>query len=59
VRGLINRIVKAEFASPDLEFAWLDTREQNPTDAATVDVAYVSAGILTVNEVRQNMGLGP
>jgi hypothetical protein len=24
-----------------------------------VDVAYVSAGILTVNEVRQNMGLGP
>jgi hypothetical protein len=59
VSGFINRIIKAEFASPDLEFVWLDAREQDPGEAAQIDVAYVGAGIMTVDEVRQNMGLAP
>jgi hypothetical protein len=59
VRGIINRIIKTEFASPDLEFVWQDTREQDPQEAAQIDVAYVGAGIMTVNEVRANMGLIP
>ena len=59
VRGIINRVIKTEFASPDLEFAWQDTREQDPQEAAQIDVAYVGAGIMTVNEVRANMGLIP
>jgi len=57
VTGAINRIVREEFASSDLEFVWQDTREQDPKDAASIDVAYVGAGIMTVNEVRARMGL--
>jgi HK97 family phage portal protein len=59
VSGFMNRIIAQEFASPDLEFVWQDSREQDPAEAAQIDVAYVSAGILTVDEVRQNMGLLP
>jgi hypothetical protein len=59
VRSLMNRIIISEFASPDLEFVWQDAREQDPAQAAQIDVAYVGAGILTVDEVRANMGLPP
>lgn len=59
VRGLIDRIIACEFASPDLEFAWSETRAQDPGQAAQIDVAYVGAGILTPDEVRANMGLAP
>jgi len=59
VRSLMNRIIVCEFASPDLEFAWSETRAQDPAEAAQIDVAYVGAGILTADEVRANMGLAP
>jgi hypothetical protein len=52
VRNLMNRIIAVEFASPDLEFAWEETRAQDPAEAAQIDVAYVGAGILTIDEVR-------
>jgi hypothetical protein len=59
INGIINRVIKNDLGSPDLEFVWLDTREQDPSDAANIDVAYVKAGIMTVDEVRANMGLLP
>jgi hypothetical protein len=59
IRGIINRVIKTEFASADLEFIWQDIREQDPQEAAQIDVAYVGAGIKTVNEVRANLGLLP
>lgn len=57
VSGVMNRIIQHELGCPDLEFTWQDTREQNPREAAQIDVAYVEAGILTVDEVRERMGL--
>ncbi len=59
VCGIINRVIAMEFNSPDLEFVWQDTREQDPKDAASIDVAYVGAGIMTVDEVRSRLGLEP
>lgn len=59
VRGFLNRIIACEFGSPDLEFAWVESRAQEPAEAAKIDVAYVAAGILTVDEVRLNLGLDP
>jgi hypothetical protein len=59
VRGFLNRIIAEDFGSPDLEFVWQDGREQDPAQAAQIDVAYVNAGILTVDEVRTNLGLAP
>jgi hypothetical protein len=56
---LINRILRDDFASPDLEFIWQDMRGQDPKDAADIDVAYIGAGVLTVDEVRAKLGLQP
>ncbi len=57
VSSFINRIICEDFSSSDLEFVWLDTREQSPAEAAQIDVAYVNAGIMTVAEVRERLGL--
>jgi hypothetical protein len=59
VSELMNKIIRVDFNSSDLEFAWQDTREQDPKDAAQIDVAYVGAGIMTVDEVRARLGLLP
>lgn len=56
---LLNRVIRTEFSSPDLEFIWQDTREQDAKEAASIDVAYVGAGIMTVDEVRAKLGLPP
>jgi hypothetical protein len=63
LRGFItqamNRILAEDFASPDLEFVLLDPQEPDRDDAVTANVAYVGAGILTVDEVRATLGLAP
>ena len=58
VSSLMNRVITQDFSSPDLEFVWLDTKEQSPLEASQIDVAYVGAGIMTVAEVRERLGLG-
>ncbi len=57
MRVLMNRIIQRDMGFTELEFAWQDTRQQDPREAAQIDVAYVSAGILTADEVRDKMGL--
>lgn len=57
MRSLMNRIIQRDMGFTELEFAWQDTRQQDPREAAQIDVAYVSAGILTADEVRDKMGL--
>lgn len=57
IKDLLNRIITEDFASPDLEFVWQDSREQDPKDAANINIAYVNAGILTVQEIRAQLGL--
>jgi|GEM_PF-813726 len=57
VAGVINRIIAKDFNSSDLEFAWQDTTTPDPLEAANIDVAYVTAGIKTVDEVRESLGL--
>ncbi len=57
MRVLMNRIIQRDMGFAELEFAWQDTRQQDPREAAQIDVAYVSAGILTADEVRDKMGL--
>ncbi len=59
VSDLMNRVIRADFSSPDLEFIWQDMREQDPKEAADIDVAYVGAGIMTPDEVRSRLGLMP
>jgi hypothetical protein len=58
VKDLIDEIIAGEFASPDLEFAWLD--EDTDTDAAHAEAQLESRlklGAVTLNELRDALGL--
>src|SRR5579864_4158177 len=58
VKDLIDEIIADEFASPDLELAWLD----EDTDAAHNEAQLESRlklGAVTLNELRDALGLDP
>ncbi len=59
VKDLVDEVIAAEFAAPDLEFAWSDDQESDPEKAAQIAAEYVKAGIKSVNEVRAELGLAP
>ena len=56
VKDLIDEIVAKEFASPDLELHWLDEDEGDPE---TVLEGRLKVGALTLNEMRDALGLDP
>jgi hypothetical protein len=53
---LIDEIVAEEFSSPDLELHWLDEDEGDPE---TVLEGRVKLGAVTLNEMRDALGLDP
>jgi hypothetical protein len=58
VKDLIDEIIAEEFSSPDLELIWLD----EDTDAAQAETALearVKLGAVTLNEMRDSLGLDP
>ncbi len=57
VKQLVDHVIITEFAAPDLEFQWQDDRETDPAKTASVAQVYVTHGIKTVNEARQDIGL--
>lgn len=56
VRSLMNRLLATVFNAPDLQFVW-DSDSSNAAEQAQIDVAYVGAGIITADEVRERLGL--
>ena len=56
VKDLIDEIVAEEFSSPDLELHWLDEDEGDPE---TVLEGRLKVGALTLNEMRDALGLDP
>jgi portal protein/CDI toxin RNase A-like protein len=56
VKDLIDEVVAEEFASPDLELHWLDEDEGDPE---TVLEGRVKLGAVTLNEMRDALGLDP
>jgi hypothetical protein len=56
VKDLIDEIVAEEFSSPDLELHWLDEDEGDPE---TVLEGRVKLGAVTLNEMRDALGLDP
>lgn len=59
IRNNLNRIISSDFESPDLEFSWVDDREQDPLVQMQVDTGYVKAGIRSINTVRETIGDDP
>ena len=57
IKRLIDRIIREDFNAPDLEFNWSIKDAQDPVDQATVETEYVKAGVKSVDEVRDRLGL--
>jgi hypothetical protein len=58
-KALIDDILAAEFAAPDLEFVWSASDETDPATQETILSGYTSNGILTINEARAVLGRAP
>ena len=59
VKDLIDEIIADEFSSPDLELAWLDEDEGDPKGVEAVLESRVKIGAVTLNEMRDSLGLDP
>jgi hypothetical protein len=59
VKDLIDEIVAEEFASPDLELHWLEEDEGDPKGLEAVLEGRVKLGAVTLNEMRDTLGLDP
>ena len=58
VKDLIDEIIADEFASPDLELHWLDEDADARQSEASLE-SRVKLGALTLNEMREHLGLDP
>ncbi len=56
VKDLVDEIITEEFASPDLELHWLDEDDGDPE---TVLADRLKLGAVTLNELRDHLGLDP
>lgn len=60
MKGLMDFILATRLDAPDHEFKWdSGEQEQDPLTRAQINVQYVGAGILTVDEVRSEIGREP
>ncbi len=59
VKDLIDEIIAEEFSSPDLELHWLDEDDTDSGKAETALETRVKMGAVTLNELRDSLGLDP
>ena len=59
VKDLVDEIIAEEFSSPDLELVWLDEDEGDPKGLEAVLEGRVKLGAVTLNEMRDSLGLDP
>ena len=59
VKRLADHVIQDRFGAPDLEFAWLDLKPEDPDQQSKILDLYVRSGIYAVNEARQVLGLDP
>lgn len=55
--SLINGLVRKYFGYDDVEFAWGERKDENKLEQAQINQIYVQAGVLTVDEVRESLGM--
>lgn len=59
VKSVIDNVLLQFFNAPDLEFKWDEENAIDPKVQADINCMYVNAGVLTVDEVRANLGYDP
>jgi len=59
VKTVIDRILVEDFDSADLEFKYVENREQDPKTQMEIDLGYVKTAIYSIDEVRVARGKAP
>jgi hypothetical protein len=57
VANRINEFIARFWKYEDIEFAWLDERDEDAKESAEIAKIYVATGIKTPNELRDELGL--
>jgi hypothetical protein len=58
VKELLDRLLADYFGEPEIEFQWATTPSLDPLVQAQVNQIYLAAGVKSVAEVRDELGLG-
>jgi hypothetical protein len=58
-KGLMDMIIRFDLKHPELEFVFLEDREQDPKAQMEIDTGYVKSGIYAIDEVRKARGKLP
>jgi HK97 family phage portal protein len=56
IKGTMDAVLAQHFNAPDLEFDWVEEVNMDPEVKARVHSTYISAGVLTADEVREELG---
>lgn len=56
IKGTMDAVLTQHFNAPDLEFDWVEEVNMDPEVKARVHKAYIEAGVLTADEVREELG---
>ena len=59
VKTIMDRFIEDDFKSPDLEFKFVENREQDPKAQMEIDVGYAKAGLYAIDEIRIARGKVP
>ncbi|MEN9885472.1 MAG: hypothetical protein RL758_50 [Pseudomonadota bacterium] len=59
IKGTMDAILTQHFNAPDLEFDWVEEVNLDPEVKARVHSAYITAGVITPDEVREELGRDP
>lgn len=59
VKHLVDRVIAEDFGASDLEFAWDQDKDTDPSATASIASDYVKSGIKSINEIRAELGLPP
>lgn len=59
VKRLCDGVIQRRMGHPDLEFSWSDAKPIDPIDQAAMVVQLFGAGLNTLNEGRDTLGLDP
>jgi hypothetical protein len=58
-KGLMDQILRFDLKHPELEFVFLEDREQDPKAQMEIDTGYVKSGIFAIDEIRKERGKLP
>jgi PAS domain-containing protein len=59
VKNLLDFIIQRHMGFADLEFDWHEEEAQDPLVVAQINKIYLEGGVLTVDEVRMDLGMEP